>query len=556
MTTLTSYDLQNTLQKKFIPSLESEQEIEIETEEVIINQNLQINTTDDELAESITDTNQSIDNLSAVDQATETLESLIVAMESSVLTGGFDVAQARLANITLESVATRFDLEPSILNFGLEEVGDDGEKETKSTIGKAKEMISALKDNTAALLNKIYTGAAAALGNNTATSEVILSNISKIRSSVDQENKGDTILPLKAKAARRLTIDGNPLKPDEYVKELSRALSKYNEVVKQYSDGVVLQGFVNDVISGMGKSDAKPQAKSAILSAVKNIQMGIDKPIKMGAGVVAYSSKPYLGNVCIVSKKPDAKAIVAMLNESLDKSTVSQEGVGTYAGHVFIQGVGAMLYTVGQIGFIGGSALSLMVAGIPMTMLSIAVAVVGYYGSRKGVELLKSGFDGRSEEIKKAIAGFKTSATAKAHEASDAATEFTIVSSTTSSMEANSDVNVQALNPKQIQQVLSLLENTANTTRNMKKSLAVRKALIKQVNAISTEIAKTEGNNNALSKAAAAFVKSYLKQTIKFEMDMTTYGVKTMKAAINYIGLSNSKLVRDVIAEMNRSTEQ
>lgn len=555
MTTITDYDLQQKISRRFVPSLESEQEIEIETDEVTINQTLHIDGDIEDTLESVKDVDQSIENLDDVDQATETLESLLVAMESSILKGGFDVDNAKLANITLESISMRFDLDPQCLNFGLEEVTADGEAETKSTIGKAKEMLTALKDNTAALIAKMYMHAAAALGNVQAMSDKILSHTSKIRDAIDMENPGTTILPLKASRARYLTINGTPLNPDDYVKEVKRSLDKYNEVVKIYSDTSLVEGFANDVITAMGKSDASPKAKGIILSAVRNLSNGITKPVKLGDGVVAFSSEPYLGNFCIVAKKPDPKSIINMLNEQLATKTVSQEGVGAYLGHAAVQGMGAVMYTVGQIGFIGGSIGALVVGGIPLTMLAISIAVAGYYGSRKGVDLLKSGFDGRSEEIKKAIAKFQGTIASTAKEASEVSTAFSFSSQDGISMEASKEYNVQALNPVQIKQVLALIDNTAMTTRNMKKSLDTRRGAMKQIHDLSKEIAKVEGNNNALSKAAASFVKQYIKQSVKFEMDMTNYGVKVMREAVNYIGLSNSKMIRDVITQMDLEAE-
>ena len=107
MTKLTSYDLQQVISKKFVPSFESEQEIEIETDEVVINQ---IQTTDseiEELAEESAIVTETSDNLDDVDNTTETLESLIYSMESSILTGGFDVRNAQIANIALESIASQ-----------------------------------------------------------------------------------------------------------------------------------------------------------------------------------------------------------------------------------------------------------------------------------------------------------------------------------------------------------------------------------------------------------------------------------------------------------------
>lgn len=551
MTTISSYDMQQLIAKRFTPSMESEQEIEIETEQVIINQTLEIGDMAEDVSADVAETNDALDKSESVEQVTESLESLIVTMESSLLAGGFDVTNATLANIALESITRRFDLPVDELSFGLEEVATDGEAETKSVIGKAKGMLGALKDNTAALISKMYLHATAALGSTSALSDRILASTSKIRAAIDMENPGTTILPLNQKAGAKISTRYVPLKPEEYLKELKRSLDKYNEVVKIYSDNRLLESFVQDIITSLGKSDAQPKSRRAILSAVKNMNQGMSKPVSIAPGVVAYASEPYLGNVCIVSKKPDPKHMVEMFNESLTTKKVSQEGVGRYVGSAILQGAGAMLFYTGQLGMFLGTAGAIVATGVPLTMLAFSMAVIGYYGTRKGVDVMKKGFDTHDEEIQKAVSAFKNTISKNAQEVSDMCTEFTLSKQNDISMESEKTFDVQALNPKQILQALALIDNTAATSRNMKQSLAGRKALIKQIDGLTKEIAKAEGNNSAMTKAASTFVKKYLKQTIKFEMDMTKYGLDTMRGALNYISLCNSKMVRDVIAEMN-----
>ena len=111
MTHMNSYDLQRIVAKKFVPSMESEQEIEIQTDEVVINQ---ITTIDSEIEEIAEDTAKVIDASEKhddIENTEATLEALIASMESSILTGGYDVRSAGIANIALESIANKYNVE-------------------------------------------------------------------------------------------------------------------------------------------------------------------------------------------------------------------------------------------------------------------------------------------------------------------------------------------------------------------------------------------------------------------------------------------------------------
>ena len=249
---LSAYDLEQALAKKFTVSMESEQEIEIQAEEVIINSDATVDGDIEELAEDVGVVEETSENLVQVEEATETLESLIATMESRLLTGGFDKTNAQLANISLESITARFGLESTILSFGMEAVEDDAEGETKSTIDKAKQMLGALKSNSGALLNKMYSAAASALGNVAAISAKLIAKAGSLKSNISADNKGGNPVKLSRGVKRKLTVDGKTaLDPNTYVKELKRLTDKYNSVVKVYADTSMLEGFVSDIVKGM-----------------------------------------------------------------------------------------------------------------------------------------------------------------------------------------------------------------------------------------------------------------------------------------------------------------
>ena len=111
MTQINAYDLTCIIGNHFKPSMESEQEIEISTDTVVINQELKVA---DEVQSVAGDTAAMVETdgqLEDVEEAEASLEALIASMESSILRGGFDRTNASLANITLESIARRFDFD-------------------------------------------------------------------------------------------------------------------------------------------------------------------------------------------------------------------------------------------------------------------------------------------------------------------------------------------------------------------------------------------------------------------------------------------------------------
>ena len=547
--TLSAYDLQSALNKKFTVSFESEQEIEIQAEEVVINSDASVDGEIEEINEDIEVADEASDNIEEVDEAVTTLESLIYSMESSVLTGGFDKRNAALANISLESITTKFDLETTLLSFGMEEVEDDGEAETKSTIGKAKQMLSALKSNSGALLNKMYAAAASALGNNAALSAKLIAKATNLKSNVNSENTGGSTVKLSRSVKRKLTLDGKTvLSPDAYVKELQRLTSKYNNVVKTYADTDMLGSFVSDVVKGMNGATGEPKSSKAIVSSVKSISDGIGKSISAPEGVEAAESAPYLGGARIVMKRPTTKSIVDLLDEAVKKQQVSQEGLGTWIKGDLKHSLGSLIFGLGLSGafLTGGAALmtiggGLTAAGVAQGALVTSIlGFVSYHGLKKGVVLMADGIAMKDGETAKLAAAVRDKVKGKSKEIAAVSTEFQM-DNTAVSMEASEDATVTSLSAKQIQQVADIVQNTSTTTQTMKGQLNKRKSIIKNIDQLTKAMAaENKDGNHALSDASALFVKRFIKQTIKFEMQLTSYSVQVMKAALAYAEASNS----------------
>lgn len=561
MTKLTSYDLQQVISKKFVPSLESEQEIEIETEEVVINQ---IQTTDSEIEELAEDTATAVeasDNIDDVENTTETLESLIYSMESSILTGGFDVRNAQIANIALESIATQYDIDSSYLTFGMEEVGEDGEAETKSTIDKAKSMLSALKDNASALLNKMYNSALSALGNTTVLSEKLLAKASQIKSSVDASNNGNVDVKLPKSVKRRLTLDGKTVLPqNQYLNELKRLTAKYNSAVKVYADSNVLSEFSQEILKGASGSDANPVAKKAMANVVRELSSGVSKRVKSTDNTEEFVSDVYLGGARIHMLKPTAKAVQQALTA---KEEVSQEGFrdtvnasrkfdsGLMLTVLGLAGIGISSYMAGIFGGVTvitiaeAAGFGLVLTNGAITLSFVVIAVLSYYGVKKGLKIMSEGWKEWTVEIKKAVEALKARFTKVSSEATEVGTTFELETSTSSMEAEEAETSVQSLNANQVKAVVDIVLNTANTTKTMKAELNKRKALIKDMDTLTKEMAKAEGNNSALTSAANTFIKRYIKETIKFEMQLTNHTVGVMKAALAYAEASNGAKVAE-----------
>ena len=573
MSRLNSINLNNIIGQRFNISMEHDQEIEINAEEVIINSDLTLDGEIEELAEDTDQVTEAVDNIEDVEATVATLEALIASMESSVVTGGFDKRNAMLANISLEAISNRFGLESNILSFGMEEVEDDAEAETKATVGKAKQMLGALKASTGALINKMYNAAASALGNNAAISAKLVSKATSLQSSVNSENKGGNSVKLSRGVKRKLTIDGTTvLSPDEYVKEFKRLTDKYNTVVKAYADSDLLGAFASDALRGMNGTEGEPQSKKVILSTVKTLAEGVTKSAKGGNDLDVNTSDKYLGGATITATRPTADSILAALNGAVKKDQVSQEGIGNYALGTAQLGVGAAIFTLcgficlpaGAIGL--ASVFSMAMAAIaPAGAVGVAtaaatatattvtgvsalagagiglpLAIIAGIGGVKSNKLKNDGAEKMVSEISSAYNSIKGKFKGTADEASLICTEFELDTNGVS-MESDEQVTVTSLSASQIGELTTIIKNTAATTQNMKKMLNQRKAVMSSVDKITKALAKEDKEaNNPLTKATATFLKQFIKQTIKFEMDLTTYSVNAMKAALVYAEASNN----------------
>lgn len=570
--TLSSYDLTQIINKRFVPSLESEQEIEIETDQVIINQ---VSTVDDEL-ESLNDetseAKEAASNYDAVVETTETLESLIYSMESSVLIGGFDVKTASVANIALESIATRFDIDANQISFGLEATMENGEAETKSTIDKAKTMLGALKDNAGALINKMYTAAAAALGSTAALSEKLLQVASRIRSNINSANKGGVPVSLPKSVKRKLTLDGVTVLPaDKYVMELKRLVAKYNDVVKVYADTNVLSAFSQDILNGMAGKTGQVASQKAIINTVNVIASDIKRKQDTTDGMEAATSDAYLGGARITLTRPTAQMVYEALFPKTSTTTVSQEAKGKPIRGAVKVAFGAILYTLGLSGFVSAS-LSLghylavligtllkdafavqlaekigitlpMLAGISVLNIIIifAIALAFTKGMEASVRLIKSGGKDLRPEIMSAVNKLKNATSSKSKEAAYASTEFSLDTTNVSNEAEQDATTVNSLSASQIKTVTDIISNTAATTKTMKAELAKRKSVAASIDKIAKGMVdKEDGKSNEATTAARLFIKKYIKQTTMFEMQLTSYTVGVMKAALAYAEASNN----------------
>ena len=560
MSQLNTYDLQQIIGKRFSIGMESEQEIEINAEEVIINSDNTVDTEIEELTEDASEVLEASDNIDRVDEATATLESLIFAMESSVELGGFDKRNAMLANISLEAISTSFGLESNVLSFGMEEVEDDAEAETKATVGKAKQMLGALKSSTGALINKMYTAAAAALGNNAAISAKLIAKAASLKNSVNSENKGGNSVKLSRGVKRKLTTDGKSvLAPDAYVKELKRLTDKYNETVKVYADTDLLGTFMSDIVKSMSGSTGEPQSKKAIMASVKAISEGVTKSTKQGEGMEGATSEPYLGGGCITLNRPSVSAIEEMLSNAVKKDQVSQEseeGKTVYLSFAPYKRptLGALAFMLGVtfVGVATGTGIA-AVAGLTLVEAGIVGMIVGQL-ALLAVGATKGGEEFSEKQGAKIKAGVNK-LLGRSEEVATISTEFAMDTNGVS-MESDETTVVTSLSAAQIGEVASIIQNTAATTQNMKKMLNQRKAVMSSVDKVTKALAKEDKDANAkMAQASAAFIKQFVKQTIKFEMELTSYSVAVMKAALAYAEASNNSKSTEPATDDTPSTE-
>lgn len=564
MTTLTTFDLRTRLSSKLNVSMESEEELDLPVDDILIDSELTVDGEFDDLNEDVNMASDADTNLDIVDEATTTLESLILSMESSILSGGFDKTNAHLANITLESISTRFGLQANQLSFGMEEIEEDGEAETKSAMSKAKDMLGALKANAGALLSKLYTSAAAVLGNVTAISTKMIVAAQQLKAKLNADNKGGESLPIKKSVKRKLTVDGNTaLAPDQYVKELNRLVGKYNTVVKAYSDNDILSRFVSDVSAGVNGKDGANASKEAIKKAVRDIKDGITLKSKTDEDTLI--SEPYLGGARITAKRATLKQVQELVNELTTPppaETVSQEDVKSKA-------LGAGKFLLGCAAFAVEGVMYSKGVGLVVTALfdesltkralskkagmGVLLCLISVYGVGKALTLVKEGAVNSADAIRDLYSKARAKLTKDVEEGAEIGTEFAISGGDTTSMESEEDANVQSLSGKQVGQVLDLIITTSATTQTIKKELAKRKSLMGEIDKITKQLAADnngEGNDvSAATATSSAFIKQFLKQTIKFEMDMTRYSLGILKAALTYANLSNGSVAKEEPAE-------
>lgn len=559
------------LNKRFNITMESEQEIEITTDEVVINQVTTIDGEMDELSEDVKVVTESDENLDKVDEASATLESLILSMESSIILGGFNKQNANLANIALESVSIRFKLDADALSFGMEAVEDDAEGATKSTVDKAKQMLSALKSNTGALLNKMYMGAASALGNTAAISAKLISKATSLKANINSANKGGNSVKVGSSVARKLSVTGAELAPDAYIKELKRALDKYKSVVKTYADTDVLNAFIKDAVSKNAKSGNSAAVKKSVLASVKALSEGITKQSKDGGDSESYVSDAYLGGILIARTRPTVAAISTAMESGVKKDQVSQEGVLRAIGGGIKTIIGAMLFifsvgtyinvistavsmTAGAMaGGVGGAYATVGVSGAMLGSLGVGSLLVSYgvlflvgflalKGAELGVSMITKNTKITADEFNKAMSMGKSKTKSSYSEAAEVSTAFSLTADKATAAETKGTVT--SLSSSQVGQVTSLIVDTSATTKTMKAAAEKRKSVIQEVNELTKNLSTENGKETkAMAEASATFIKNWIKQTLKFEMEMTNYAVGIMKAALIYAEVSNSATV-------------
>ena len=150
-----------------------------------------------------------------------------------------------------------------------------------------------------------------------------------------------------------------------------------------------------------------------------------------------------------------------------------------------------------------------------------------------------SGVATKSEEIAGLAGAVRDKLSKKSTEIATVATSFEM-DTTDIAMESDEEATVNSLSAQQIAQVATIVQNTSVTTQTMRAELNKRKAVMKNIDQLTkTLAAENKDANNALTKASSTFVKQFIKQTIKFEMDLTSYSVGVMKAALAYAELSN-----------------
>ena len=553
---------------------------------------IDINITDTTTNED--DYNSAVAVMDASESAEATLESLISQLSIRLADNTASTDYLAGANLALESVAHSLKLSPQYLCVALEDGTDDPVAETQGFKARAKEVLTSIKNQTAALVTKMLLSANAFLGNLSAMATKTLNKVEALKQKVaSAETKEGTVEADRGMRAY-LTVDGKPLSSQEYINNLDRTFEVINNVMDVTGDNEAFSAFIGISGAAAEGKDARLGIKE-VVKYTDRIASTITKPISVDDTNFGFSPDPYaeyrtsdklLGGISFISSSlkevetqkyfKEIDELLAKLSEkldgegelsleSLDDDIVSMEAAIDIAGKgaskltrllaimasiVRVFGPKAAYVTVIYRGLIRPIAnkakLGMAVGANEVLARSVVSTLTGLFVASivamaasvvvKGLNHVNNRID--YALLKRALKDVNVAKILNGVTVKDvvaASREIYVEHNYRVQMDGKAEL--QALNKQQIEHVIDVVTRNANAIRAYGKNINARKQLIDQYNKSYSQLttaASTEKGEPETIANLNRFVSTGLKQAVKLEIATLKQAINVMNAGIKY----------------------
>lgn len=531
------------------------------------------------------DYNSAVAAMDASESAEATLESLISQLSIRLANNTASTDYLAGANLALESVAHSLKLSPQYLCVALEDGTDDPVAETQGFKARAKEVLTSIKNQTAALVTKMLLSANAFLGNLSAMATKTLNKAQALKQqAANAETKEGTVEADRGMRAY-LTVDGSPLSSQEYINNLDRTFDVINTVMDVTGDNEAFSSFIGISGAAADGKDARLGVKE-VAKYTDRIASLITKPISVDDTMFGEEPDPYaeyrtsdklLGGISYISssiKEIETQKYFRQIDETIAGLSDNLSGGNEPALESFGDDIVSMEDMVDVAGK-GVSKifrlLAIMAAVVKVTVPKIAYITVIYRSivkpsMKKGkltnsitledvvMRLLASvigkaafaaekGFDNTADTIdyallKRTLKDINVSKILNGLTVKDlvaASREIYVEHNTRSQMDGKSQL--QALNKQQVEHVIDVVIRNASAIRAYGKNINARKKLIDQYNKSYGQLTTAATTKQAEPETIAnlnRFVSSGLKQAVKLEIATLKQAVNVMNAGIKY----------------------
>lgn len=540
------------------------------------------------------DYNSALAAMDASDSAEATLESLISQLSIRLANNTASTDYLAGANLALESVAHSLKLSPQYLCVALEDGTDDPVAETQGFKARAKEVLTSIKNQTAALVTKMLLSASAFLGNLSAMATKTLNKAQALKQqAANAETKEGTVEADRGMRAY-LTVDGSPLSSQEYINNLDRTFEVINNVMDVTGDNEAFSAFIGISGAAAEGKDARLGIKE-VAKYTDRIASTITKPISVDDTNFGFSPDPYaeyrtsdklLGGISFISSSlkevetqkyfKEIDEILAKLpkylpeqdnisSEKFSDEEISMEDMTSFVGKGMSKMLRLLALLTLSIGFVGNVGIRMLTlyrgfvkpvmnrikAGGAMgpdefgkrsaiSSLTGKILAIVLYKVCKGTSNVLKGAADRIDyallkrELKDVnVAKILNGVTVK--DVVAASREIYVEHNYRVQMDGKAEL--QALNKQQIEHVIDVVTRNATAIRAYGKNINARKQLIDKYNKSYSQLTTAASTEKAEPEIIAnlnRFVSTGLKQAVKLEIATLKQAINVMNAGIKY----------------------